>query len=143
MASYTGNILSPTLSDNNRNVRISNPMGSHQVELTTEKFESGSKSLKVLAGGYQDIYVVCAAGSRTITCQVWPNSNTDKCGMLLYDPDNLGEILESDWSTSSGAWEELSISFTATAKMYILRLINGAPFTSQDAHCWFDTIEVE
>lgn len=143
MANYTGNIITPLISVNKAGIFVPSLFKNNQIEMSTTRYNDGAQSLKIIPGGSKDVFIVCEAGSRTLTVQVWPNANSDKCGLILYDPDaGMDEQLDADWSTGSGAWEELSITFTAVAKVYIARLINSAAFGVANAEAWFDTLAV-
>jgi len=91
-------------------------------KFSTEQVHSGSYSLKLNPGCCYDIDYGCNAGEVTITVWVYPKSGASAC-LAVINPDT-GEVITSDTSSASGAWEQLSVNFTAEKKVYIVRLLN-------------------
>jgi hypothetical protein len=143
MAVWTGHLETPIVSDRKTRVFFKpSPFADSGVVRDAAHVDTGSWALRVYAGSTKDIFVVCGSGSRTISARVYSGSSSGKCGIVLYDPDNAGEAIDSDWSASSGVYEDLSITFTALSKVYILRLINATLETVEDGDAWYDNVVV-
>lgn len=143
MASYTANLhpFRDLESQAHLGVFVGELMHTSSI-LTTEESRNGSKSLRVEAGGTKDIYIAAAVGTITVSVYVKPPAGT-LCGIMVFDPDTGAEMGTSDWSASSGSFEELSVSFTSLGKVYIVRLMNREAFVSGiDNECYFDDLTV-
>jgi hypothetical protein len=96
---------------------------------------AGSLALRLTGGGYRDIFYGCAAGSTTIT--VWVYAPViGKCGIRVFDGN---EKKGEDLNAGAGAWEQLSVTFTALKKVYVVRLFNGT-VQDGDTRAYFDDL---
>jgi hypothetical protein len=121
MTAYNGS-FKPTLgSDGRRQLRWqSTGRKENGSSVSFDQVHGGTYSLRVYGGGYHDIFYGCDAGSITITIWVYPSA-IGKCAIQILDgPTLMGET----FNIGAGAWEQLSVTFTANKKVYIVRLIN-------------------
>jgi hypothetical protein len=153
MAEYDGEIIEPLVSDNRtQGFFESRRMQSGSI-FSTDKAHAGTYSLKIDGGGMHEIYYACDAGSKTITVWVWaPGIDPyDAYGEDAYDPydigscaiqifDETGTKIAEDWNTTTGSWEQLSVTFTALKKVYIVRLVNFRAAIHIDARAYFDDL---
>lgn len=148
MASFDGYIADEALLSEQQRGHISrtveNPFKRFNAwYVSTERPYSGSAALKLFPGGVFTLDVAVDSGSRTLRLQAWVPIN-GAMRIDIADPDT-GEIIQSDVSTGDEAWEELSVSWTATAQVYLLyirhmgstQMVEGT-----DPCCYADAIEV-
>jgi hypothetical protein len=112
-------------------------------EITTDKSYAGTHSLRILVGGVYTIDCVCEAGSRTVTAKAWAPIN-GSITMRIIDPDT-GALMGTDTTASDEEWEDLSISFTAEKKIYLIFVRNNpqAPMVEgEDPYAYLDDIVV-
>jgi len=94
---------------------------------STVQKHGGSYSIRLLPGRvYPPIWVACEAGSRTITVWVYPTVAANVLQAKVIDPATL-EVMGRDKNAGSGAWEQLSVEFTATKKCYQVIIGNFTP----------------
>ena len=94
---------------------------------STVQKHGGSYSIRLLPGRvYPPIWVACEAGSRTITCWVYPTVAANVLQMKVIDPDTLENMGETK-NAGSESWEQLSVVFTATKKCYLVLIGNYTP----------------
>ena len=126
MAAYTGALAPPSLSY---------PRSGLGGVMSSDEVHGGSNSLRITGGGYRDVFYGCDAGSKTIYVWVYPPV-IGKCALQVYDGKTL---MGEDVNTGVGAWEQLSVPFTALKKVYTVRLAN---FTLQDGdtRAYFDDL---
>ncbi|MBE3109699.1 MAG: hypothetical protein IMZ46_04150 [Acidobacteria bacterium] len=126
MTAYNGALAPPSLSY---------PRSGLGGVMSADEAHGGTYSIRITGGGYRDIFYGCAAGSTTIT--VWVLAPViGKCGIQVFDGQ---EIQGEDWNSGAGAWEQLSITFTALKKVYTVRLIN-ATIQDGDTRAYFDDL---
>lgn len=111
--------------------------------VSTTKPYTGAYSLELYERGIFTIDVAVDIGSRTVTMKAWAPPQGSVTAFLV-DPDD-GSVIDTDTTASTGAWEDLSITWTAEAKVYLL-LIRNNPQTSQvegdDNHAYIDNVVV-
>jgi len=108
--------------------------------ITTDKPQTGSHSMLIMAGGQHQFFIGLDAGSQTVTVYVWPPTN-GVCVLEIIDPDSK-ETKGIDINEGTGAWEQLSITFTAEQKVYIGCLRNNTPAKEVDSRAYFDNIAI-
>ena len=108
------------------------------IRFTNSKAYEGTYSRELYPGEHQSIWYACDAGDVTISVYVW-NPAGGKAGIEVYDPDT-GERIDSAYASGSGSWEQVSVSFTASKKLYIVRLVNHTP-ADGDKRAYFDNLE--
>lgn len=126
MTAYNGALAPPSLSY---------PRSGLGGSMSADEVHAGSLALRLTGGGYRDIFYGCAAGSTTIT--VWVYAPViGKCGIRVFDgQEKQGE----DLNAGAGAWEQLSVTFVALKKVYIVRLFNGT-IQNGDTRAYFDDL---
>jgi len=103
----------------------------------------GTYSLALGLGGWKEVYYALDAGVAAISCYVYPLSGSNPRLEVLT---LTGEVQDSDTPSSTGAWEELTLSFTAVKAVYKIRMANPVPILSPgigdgvDAICYFDDL---
>lgn len=127
MATYNGTLWVPTESDVMYGYLpysdIPYPAFSSGWNFSTDQKHGGSYSLRLIPGGSYSINYGCDAGSKTITIYAYAPAY----GTLLIevrDPDT-GELMGSDATTSTEVWEQLTVTFTAEKKVYVVNLIHA------------------
>jgi len=88
---------------------------------------SGQEALKMAAGGIYTINYGCRAGAATITVRAWA-PQYGKLGIRVVDPDTKDTVGEAV-TTTTQAWELLTVSFTAQQKVYLVMLFHGGVST--------------
>jgi len=135
MTAYNGSLAVSMISDRLQGHRASDERRESGSIISTEQPHGGTHSLRVLSGGYHDIFYGCDAGSKTITVWVYPPV-VGKFAIQIYDgPMLMGE----SFNIGAGAWEQLSVTFTALKKVYIVRLINFT-LSDGDTRAYFDDL---
>lgn len=132
---YDGSLSVALLSDKRLARRESNERHESRSSISDEQHHAGSHSLCIVGGGYQDIFYGCDAGSKTITVWVKPPV-VGKSALKVYDN---ADVVGIDLNTGTGAWEQLSVSFTAEKKVYTVRLANYA-IPDGDSRAYFDDL---
>lgn len=148
MADYTGHLIDdPVAGDEERGNIIT--LADHQWkryhgwEITSDKSYAGTSSIKLFVGGVYTLDCVCEAGSRTVSAMAWAPIN-GSIKMEVVDPDT-GAVEGSDTTSSTKTWEALSISFTASKKVYLVfirNLAQSAMVEGEDPCGYVDNIEV-
>jgi hypothetical protein len=135
---YNGTLVATLIKDD----RIQGFIGGNERSqcgciMSTAVAHSATHSLKIVGGGYYEIFYGCDAGSKTITVWAYP-AVVGKCAIQIYDGSTLmGEA----FNTGSGAWEQLSVTFTALKKIYKVRLCNfNDKLNDVDKKCYFDDL---
>lgn len=108
--------------------------------ITTEEFYEGAQSLELLPGGFHNMWVACDAGTRIITARV-KAATVGGAVMRAIDPAT-GTVMGEAASVGTGAWEQITLSFAATKKFYLLKLMNASP-PNGDVRVYFDNVEVD
>lgn len=148
MASFTGYVApDPIASEQQRGhvTRIAdNPHKRFNAwYVSTYRPYSGSAALKLFPGGIYTLDVAVDSGARTLRLQAWAPIN-GAVRIDLCDPDT-GEIIESDTTSGDEAYEQLSVTWTATAKVYLLMIRHMGStqmVEGTDPCCYADVIEV-
>ena len=84
----------------------------------------GSFSLEISPGGYKELFFASNAGSTTVTAWVYPEAGAN--ASLEVEELGAGEKLDIASSVGHNAWEQLSITWTAEKKIYVIRIANNA-----------------
>lgn len=133
---YDGSLAVPILSDRKQGRRGGNERRESRSIISTEQVHGGTHSLRILGGGYHEIFYGCDAGSKTVTVWCFPPV-VGACALHVFDgPDLIGE----GFNAGAGAWEQLSVTFTAAKKVYVVRLIN-CTISNGDTRAYFDDLE--
>jgi len=141
MATYTGVALTINESLARQSVfpySESSLIRTSPIRFTSSKVYEDTYSRELYPGEYQSIWYGCDAGDVTISVYVW-NPTNGKAGIEVYDPDT-GERIDSSYASGSGSWEQVSVSFTASKKLYIIRLVNNTK-AAGDKRAYFDKLE--
>jgi len=141
MATYTGEAL--TINESLARQSIfpyseSPLMKTSPIRFTNSKAYEGTYSRELYPGEHQSIWYGCDAGDVTISVYVW-NPIGGKAGIEVYDPDT-GERMGASYAIGSGSWEKVEVTFSASKKIYIVRLVNNTP-TDGDKRAYFDNLE--
>ena len=142
MAAYDGFLTVRSVSDSRVSQFIS-PMRQCRSRITTDKPHGGTSSIEILSGGSHDVFYGCDAGSKTITVWCWPpvGAGAGKCAIEIFPLGaNTEDLLARTEATGTGAWEQLSVTFTALKAVYKVRLINRVR-PSGDTRAYFDGLE--
>lgn len=137
MPIYDGYLLTPLDSEPVWG-HINSEMLIAKSRITTDKPKTGLFSLVLGSGGTHDVYYGCPAGSATITVWCWPPAGVGACALEALEV-NGGDVLARGVSVGTGAWEQLSITFTAAKKVYRIRMINRVKGPG-DARAYFDDL---
>jgi len=144
MTAFAGIALRTFLKTDPRSGRFPNcdgvPMVWNRAHMSSDQAHAGTYSLCIEAGGMAEINAVCDAGSRTITVWAYPWKAGAARIEIIDAP--AGIIMGSAASAGTGAWEQLSVTFTSLKKTYIVRLSNVGSPPSGDSRCYFDDLEV-
>lgn len=108
--------------------------------ISTDKPQTESHSMLIMAGGQHQFFIGLDAGEQTVTAYVWPPTN-GVCVFEIFDPDSK-VTKGTDSNVGAGAWEELSINFTAEQKVYMGCLRNNTPAKDVDTRAYFDNIAI-
>jgi len=146
MATYDGVLLTLYLSEKQKGSML----GSGDVAnrfcskftFTSDKSYAGTYSLCLYSGGVYEVLYGCNAGDKTISVYAYP-PKSGLVYMYVYDPIAGERVATADPATGSGAWEQISASFTAESKIYVVRLINPVSSTDNvsDMRAYFDNLE--
>lgn len=136
MAAYNGSLVPSVAADMPPSRCWTNERQQNKNVISDAEAHGGTFSLRLIGGGYYDIFYGCDAGSATIT--VWVLAPAiGKCGIQIFDGV---ELMGEDFNSGSlGAWEQLSVTFTAEKKVYTVRLIN-ATLQDGDTRAYFDDL---
>lgn len=139
MALYDGIFVTPLESDHCGGRFVGETM-KVRTQITSEYPDSGLSSLEILPGGRHEFYLIVNPGSLNISCRVWPKDGAGVGSVWLELLEVQGiDVLASDNSVGTDAWETLSISFTAVKTVYKVRLVNRTQ-PEGDSRCWVDQI---
>lgn len=142
MANYDG-IACPWVESFHRIGAIFNSEATLHINralISTDKPQTGNHSMLIMAGGQHQFFIGLDAGEQTIKVYVWPPAN-GVCVFEIFDPDS--KVTKGiDNNVGTGAWEELSIIFTAEQKVYMGCLRNNTPAKDVDSRAYFDNIEI-
>lgn len=108
-------------------------------EMTSEKSHGGSYSRKLYAGDMYTIDYGCNAGETTISVWVWPETGAI-FRLEILDPYSL-EIINASVNVGAGAWEQVTVTFTAQKKVYLVRICNYSNRKETSKNCWVDNLE--
>jgi len=97
---------------------------SSKVRFSSALKHGGSFSLEISPGGYKELFYASNGGSTTVTAWVWPEAGSN--ASLEVEEIGSGVKLDIANSVSSDAWEQLSITWTAEKKIYVIRIANNA-----------------
>jgi glucan phosphorylase len=148
MASFTGHLADdPYVSEQQRGHIgriVDNPFKRFNAwTVSTDNPYSGSAALKLFPGGIYTLDVAVDAGSRTLRLQAWaPTGGAVRIDLL--DPDT-GDTIETDSTESEEEYEQLSVNWTAEARVYLLvvRHMGSTQMVEEtDACAHIDAIEV-
>jgi len=135
MADYDGSLAVPMLSDRRQGRYESNERRESRSIISTEQAHAGTHSLRIIAGGYHDIFYGCDAGNVTVTIWCYPPF-VGGCCLQVFDAATLKD---EDFNAGVGAFEQLSVTFLAVKKVYTVRLSHFA-CPDGDSRAYFDDL---
>jgi hypothetical protein len=106
--------------------------------IDSSKSHGGSFSLALRTGGVFDIDYGCDAGAKTIKVWVWAPTN-HKVKIKVIHPETF-EVVAEEAPSSTEQWEEVSLSFMAEKKVYIVRMMN-CTIPDGNKTAWFDDVQ--
>ena len=84
---------------------------------------SGQLAIKMMPGGQYTVNYGCRAGAAEVT--VWAYAPVaGKMTMRVVDPNTM-ETAGEDVTTTTEAWEQLKVNFTAQKKAYFIYLVHS------------------
>lgn len=101
----------------------------------------GSYSIDLSVGGFKELFYAADAGSVTVTAWVYPEGSAN--ASLEVIEIGSGEKLDIANSAGNDDWEQLSITWAAEKKVYIIRIANNARGDESGTkdHAYFDDLE--
>ena len=108
--------------------------------MSTLELHGGSYSIDLSVGGFKEFFYAAAAGEATVTAWVYPEGGAN--ASLEVVEIGAGVKLDIANSVGNDAWEELSITWAAEKKVYIIRIANNARSdgSSTKDHAYFDDL---
>lgn len=107
---------------------------SQNVRISSERAHGGTYSIVLSVGGFKEFFYAADAGSITVTAWVYPEGGAN--ASLEVMEIGTGVKLDIDNSVSNDGWEQLSITWTATKKVYIIRIVNNARDDGSSERDW-------
>jgi len=108
--------------------------------LSSSVTHGGSHSIDLSVGGFKEFFYAAASGEATVTAWVYPEGGSNASLEVI----EIGSGVKLDIANSVGndGWEELSITWPASKKVYIIRIVNNArpSGSSTKDHVYFDDL---
>jgi len=109
--------------------------------LSSSVTHGGSHSIDLSVGGFKEFFYAASAGETTVTAWVYSEGSAN--ASLEVMEIGSGEKLDIANSSGNDGWEQLSITWTAEKKVYIIRISNNARGDGSGTkdHVYFDDLE--
>lgn len=107
---------------------------SQNARISTERKHAGSNSIVLSVGGFKEFFYAAASGEVAVTAWVYPEGSSNASLEVI----ELGSGVKLDIANSVGndSWEELSITWAASKKVYIIRISNNARGPASASRDW-------
>lgn len=97
--------------------------------------------IRLLPGGVYSLWYGCKAGTQDISVYVYPDAES-AAALEVIDTTTRSRVARAV-PAGTGAWEKITATFTAVARIYIVRFFNRPvlPFSEGVARCaYFDDL---